>query len=160
MVADPGICCEQNGLPGARTDTYRGPMGDLVPLDRHLDQQATVRRDPVVGRPRGRDAGRGPGPIRPAVEPLWREVTGRRLRDRRHALGETLAETSARAGVSTQYLSELERGLKDPSSEILAAVAGAVGLTLLDLTTGVVSDLASDRRISASPLRGPVALAA
>ncbi|WP_090590272.1 helix-turn-helix domain-containing protein [Auraticoccus monumenti] len=139
-------------------------MGDLVPLDRHLDQHDTVRRDRAGRRPldRGSEGGRArrPGPSRPVVEPLWREVTGRRLRDRRHALGETLAETSARAGVSTQYLSELERGLKDPSSEILAAVAGAVGLTLLDLTTGVVNDLASDRRVSGSPLRGPVALAA
>lgn len=136
-----------------------------MPLDRRLDQHDAVRRDPagrrLVDRGPGEGAGRGrPGPSRPAVEPLWREVTGRRLRNRRHALGETLAETSARAGVSTQYLSELERGLKDPSSEILAAVAGAVGLTLLDLTTGVVNDLASDRRVSASPLRGPVALAA
>jgi transcriptional regulator with XRE-family HTH domain len=34
-------------------------------------------------------------------------------------------QTAARAGISPQYLSEIERGLKDPSSEILAAIAGA-----------------------------------
>ena len=42
-----------------------------------------------------------------------------------------------RAGVSTQYLSEVERGLKDPSSEILAAVVGALGLTVRQLTIRV-----------------------
>ena len=62
-------------------------------------------------------------------EPLWREVTGRVLRRYRHDRGERLVETAQRAGVSTQYLSELERGRKDASSEILAAVAGALGLT-------------------------------
>ncbi len=137
-------------------------MGNLVPLDRRQEQRSAARREPGVAEldvTTGDRRGRGPA-SRPAVEPLWREVTGRRLRRRRHALGETLAETSARAGVSTQYLSELERGLKDPSSEILAAVAGALGLTLLDLTTGVVTDLSADRRVTASPLRGPVALAA
>lgn len=62
----------------------------------------------------------------------------RRLRQRR---GFTLVQTAARAGVSPQYLSELERGLKDPSSEILQAVAGALGLTLIDLTLAVAAEL-------------------
>lgn len=94
------------------------------------------------------------------MEPLWREVTGRRLRSRRHRLGQTLAETASRAGVSTQYLSELERGLKDPSSEVLAAVSGALGLTLLDLTTGAARELRARVATSPGSLRGPVALAA
>ena len=38
-----------------------------------------------------------------------------------------------RAGVSTQYLSEVERGLKDPSSEMLAAIAGALDLSVREL---------------------------
>ena len=46
-------------------------------------------------------------------EPLLREVTGRVLRRHRHERGERLVETAGRAGVSTQYLSELERGRKD-----------------------------------------------
>lgn len=74
-------------------------------------------------------------------EPLWRELTGRVLRRHRHERGERLAETAERAGVSTQYLSEVERGRKDPSSEILAAVAGALDLTLLDLAVEVARDL-------------------
>jgi transcriptional regulator with XRE-family HTH domain len=42
-----------------------------------------------------------------------------------------------RAGVSTQYLSEVERGLKDPSSEMLQAIAGALDLTVRQLVTRV-----------------------
>ncbi|MEJ7635360.1 helix-turn-helix transcriptional regulator [Aeromicrobium sp.] len=77
----------------------------------------------------------------PDPEPLWREVLGRRLRARRVRRGETLADTAERAGISPQYLSEIERGLKDPSSEVLAAVAGALQARLLDLTTQVAIDL-------------------
>ncbi|MBO0820829.1 MAG: helix-turn-helix transcriptional regulator [Nocardiopsaceae bacterium] len=75
------------------------------------------------------------------VEPLWREVLGRRLRALRGLRGETLAETAERAGISPQYLSEVERGLKEPSSEMIAALAGALGSTLADLTTGVAEEL-------------------
>ena len=57
-----------------------------------------------------------------APEPLWRDVLGDRLRRIRHDRGERLADTADRAGVSPQYLSEMERGLKEPSSEMIAAV--------------------------------------
>ncbi len=76
-----------------------------------------------------------------AREPLWREVVGDCLRDARHDRDETLGETAARAGVSPQYLSEIERGLKEPSSEVVAAVARALGLTLVDLTEEVSRSL-------------------
>ncbi|MBU2697088.1 helix-turn-helix domain-containing protein [Pimelobacter sp. 30-1] len=76
-----------------------------------------------------------------AAEPLWRDVLGRRLRDLRRERGETLTETAQRAGISPQYLSEIERGIKEPSSEMIAAVAGALGLTLLDLTAAITGDL-------------------
>jgi len=68
-------------------------------------------------------------------EPLWREVVGARLRRLRHRRGQTLTEVARRAGVSPQYLSEIERGRKDPSSEMLAAVAGALGVRVLELTS-------------------------
>jgi len=74
-------------------------------------------------------------------EPLWREVLGRRLRALRQEQQETLAETAARAGLSPQYLSEVERGRKEPSSEMIAALAGALGTTLIDLTEQVAGDL-------------------
>lgn len=76
-----------------------------------------------------------------ALEPLWRDALGDLLRRLRHERGERLADTADRAGVSPQYLSEIERGLKEPSSEMIAAVAGALDVTLVDLTLGVADDL-------------------
>jgi DNA-binding XRE family transcriptional regulator len=111
-------------------------------------------------RPSSEQTGRG------ATEPLWRELTGEVLRERRHERGEKLSETAGRAGISTQYLSEIERGRKDPSSEVLAAVAGALDVTLLDLTIGVARRLhlvpvsPAPIRPDVGPVRGPLALAA
>jgi len=78
-------------------------------------------------------------------EPLWREVLGGRLRALRAERAETLAETAERAGISPQYLSEVERGRKEPSSEMIAALAGALDTTLADLTTQVTEDLRHSR---------------
>jgi transcriptional regulator with XRE-family HTH domain len=89
---------------------------------------------------------------RPQPEPLWREAVGQELRDERQDVGRTLADVADEAGVSTQYLSEIERGRKEPSSEVLQAVAGALGLRLVDLTGRVA------RRLT--EVRGPVCLAA
>ncbi len=76
-----------------------------------------------------------------APEPLWREVLGHRLRTLRADRDETLAQTAERAGISPQYLSEIERGRKEPSSEMIAALAGALDTTLADLTLAVTEDL-------------------
>lgn len=78
---------------------------------------------------------------RQALEPLWREVLGSRLRSLRADRGETLAQTAERAGISPQYLSEVERGRKEPSSEMIAALAGALGITVADLMAGTADDL-------------------
>lgn len=59
----------------------------------------------------------------------------------RLARDQKLTETAARAGISPQYLSEIERGLKEPSSEMIAAIAGALGITLLDLVGQVADEL-------------------
>ncbi|MBF6331511.1 helix-turn-helix domain-containing protein [Nocardia transvalensis] len=94
--------------------------------------------------PGGReDEPRAPQRVR---EPLWREVLGRRLRALRQEQRETLAETAGRAGVSPQYLSEVERGRKEPSSEMIAALAGALGTDLVGLTEQVADDLRRQRR--------------
>src|SRR5579859_745483 len=95
----------------------------------------------------------------PSQEPLWREVLGQRLRTLRLDQQETLAETAGRAGISPQYLSEIERGRKEPSSEMIAALAGALGITLIGLTEQVAGDLR--RQLAARPSRatGPVMLA-
>lgn len=94
-------------------------------------------------------------------EPLWRDALGDRLRRLRHERGERLADTADRAGVSPQYLSEIERGLKEPSSEMIAAVAGALQVTLIELTAGVLDDLrAQDTQRSAVGCRASYSLAA
>ncbi|MDK6302238.1 helix-turn-helix transcriptional regulator [Dermabacter hominis] len=89
-------------------------------------------------------------------------MLGESLRERRTDSGETLNEVAARAGVSPQYLSEIERGLKEPSSEIIAAVGGALGITLLDLTLDVARSLAmtSDTQVEISVSQSFFALAA
>lgn len=79
-----------------------------------------------------------PASARP--EMLWREALGRQLRRERTRRGQRIADVADRAGVSPQYLSEIERGVKDPSSEIVAALAGALDLTVLDLVTSTVRD--------------------
>ncbi|MBO1766817.1 helix-turn-helix transcriptional regulator [Allobranchiibius sp. GilTou38] len=76
-------------------------------------------------------------------EPLWRQLLGQQLRRERTARAERLADVARRAGVSPQYLSEVERGRKEPSSEMLAAIGGALDLTLLDLTSRVRDQLAA-----------------
>ncbi|MFI8595656.1 helix-turn-helix domain-containing protein [Microbacterium sp. NPDC078428] len=79
----------------------------------------------------------------PVREPLWRQMLGEQLRERRNDLGDTLNDVATRAGVSPQYLSEIERGRKEPSSEIISAVSGALDTTLLDLTRDVARSLAA-----------------
>ena len=69
------------------------------------------------------------------LEPLWREAVGAQLRADRTERGDRLVDVADRAGVSAQYLSEVERGRKDPSSEVLAAVAGALEVTVVELAT-------------------------
>ncbi|MBO0856771.1 MAG: helix-turn-helix transcriptional regulator [Nocardia sp.] len=88
----------------------------------------------------------------PVTEPLWREVLGRRLRELRRDLDQTLAETAARAGISPQYLSEIERGRKEPSSEMIAALTGALGTSLAELATDIARTL---RPVRVVPVRAP-----
>ncbi|MEV3939323.1 helix-turn-helix transcriptional regulator [Glycomyces sp. NPDC049804] len=105
-------------------------MAETAAPHRAEDEKAPDETDPK--RP-----GSGDG------EPLWRDALGECLRDLRHDRGEKLTDTAGRAGISPQYLSEIERGMKDPSSEMIAAVAGALELTLTDLTVAVAERLRS-----------------
>ena len=113
--------------PDAATDAPAAPAEPLAPTD----PAAPPGGDPRPGRPReGQDPQERPA--------LLRERTGRVLREQRRAAGLRLVDVARRAGVSPQYLSEIERGLKDPSSEMLAAVAEALGLDLDDLLVEVL----------------------
>ena len=106
---------------------------NVYPLRREPQREREPQPEP---RPRERQTQE-----RQTQEPLWREVLGRRIRVLRQEQQETLSETAARAGISPQYLSEIERGRKEPSSEMIAALAGALGTTLIDLTEHVAGDL-------------------
>ena len=82
-------------------------------------------------------------PLRPVIrEPLWRHVVGDVLRRERLAQERTLRDVADAARISMPYLSELERGRKEGSSEVLAAAAHALGLGLADLLVLVQVELA------------------
>jgi transcriptional regulator with XRE-family HTH domain len=86
----------------------------------------------------------GPGGRRRA-RPLLRTLVGEVLRRHRLEQRRTLAEVAREACVSVPYLSEVERGRKEPSSEILAAVCDSLRIELADLLAEVGRDLVSDR---------------
>lgn len=73
--------------------------------------------------------------------PLLRDVLGETLRAVRMEQGRTLREVSEAAGVSLGYLSEIERGHKEASSELLAAICGAMDMPLAHLLTLVAERL-------------------
>ncbi|MEV4877851.1 helix-turn-helix domain-containing protein [Streptomyces cyaneofuscatus] len=81
-------------------------------------------------------------------EPLWRDLVGEVLRRERQAQGRTLKEVSEAARISMAYLSEVERGRKEASSEVLAAAAQALGLSLADVLA-----LAGERLVSLAAVR-------
>ncbi|MGH3615857.1 MAG: helix-turn-helix domain-containing protein [Pseudonocardia sp.] len=74
---------------------------------------------------------------------LLREAIGSSLRRARTARRRTLREVSRRARVSLGYLSEVERGRKEPSSELLAAICEALDVALPDLLTEAARALAT-----------------
>jgi len=71
-----------------------------------------------------------------------REAVGEALRRRRQAQGRTLRVVAVAAGVSLTYLSEVERGRKEASSEVLEAVCAALRLGLAELFFEVAETLA------------------
>lgn len=76
-----------------------------------------------------------------SARPLWRHVLGEVLRGERLDQERILTEVAQAAGMSPQYLSEVERGRKEASSEVLGAVVGALGLELADVVGRVAGRL-------------------
>jgi Helix-turn-helix len=70
-----------------------------------------------------------------------RTIIGGVLRDERLEQGRTLADVAAGSSVSLPYLSEIERGRKEISSDLLASVAGALDLTLVHVLERCVDRL-------------------
>jgi transcriptional regulator with XRE-family HTH domain len=75
---------------------------------------------------------------------LLREVIGDVLRRARTSQGRTLREVSDSARVSLGYLSEVERGRKEASSELLTAICGALDVPLSEVLTDAGNQLARD----------------
>ena len=74
---------------------------------------------------------------------LIRKVMGETLREKRMSTGMTLREVSLASMVSLGYLSEIERGHKEASSEVLFAIATALDLSLSDLMIAISGKLAA-----------------
>ncbi|GGB69775.1 XRE family transcriptional regulator [Knoellia flava TL1] len=84
---------------------------------------------------------------------LLRHELGEALRERRQQQGRTLRDVAAAASVSLGYLSEIERGVKEASSELLSAICVA-----LDVPLSVVLDDVSRRAAHVESLGAPVSL--
>jgi transcriptional regulator with XRE-family HTH domain len=88
------------------------------------------------------------------MPPLMREVIGDVLRRARTTQGRTLREVSDSARVSLGYLSEVERGRKEPSSELLNAICDALDVRLSTVLTGAGERMASEERTAYSAPTG------
>ena len=73
---------------------------------------------------------------------VLRKVMGDQLRQARNAQKRSLRDISKSARVSLGYLSEVERGQKEPSSELLGAICGALNLPLSKLMFDVTRAIA------------------
>jgi len=73
---------------------------------------------------------------------IFRVVLGAVLRSRRQEAGRTLREVSRSAQVSLGYLSEIERGQKEASSELIGSVCRALGLTQSQIFSDVATQMA------------------
>jgi transcriptional regulator with XRE-family HTH domain len=89
---------------------------------------------------------------------LLREAIGGSLRRARTARRRTLREVSRRARVSLGYLSEVERGRKEPSSELLASICEALDVALPDLLADAAAQMSEVLAREAARLRRPVGL--
>lgn len=90
---------------------------------------------------------------------LLREMLGETLRELRTAEGMTLREVSTAARVSLGYLSEVERGQKEASSELLNAISGALDVPLAELLRHVADRVDAHANVTRLPLPGEVAAA-
>lgn len=84
-----------------------------------------------------------------------RDLVGEVLREERHRQGRTLADVADAAAVSVPYLSEVERGRKEVSSDVLHAIHEALGISL-----GDVLERSTRRLAPRAQRRGPALLAA
>jgi len=87
-----------------------------------------------------------------------RAALGSVLRTRREAARRTLSEVAAEAGLSPAHLSEVERGLKEISTERLVAVAHALGIPPAEIYAELARQLGVEPDQRAWPEDPPVKL--
>ena len=78
---------------------------------------------------------------------LLRDALGETLRDARTRQNRTLRDVSTAANVSLGYLSEVERGRKEASSELLASICDALDLELAEVLDTVSRTLKTDHLV-------------
>ena len=91
---------------------------------------------------------------------LFRRLLGEVLRTRRIRQGQTLRQVSAAARVSLGYISEIERGHKEASSELLASICGALDVPLSEILAEVSDAVALEEAalaIAVDEATGPAA---
>ena len=91
---------------------------------------------------------------------LFRRLLGDVLRAQRMRRGMTLREVSAEARVSLGYISEIERGQKEASSELLASLCSALELPLSVVLREVSDLVALEESLIEAPVSGDVVASA
>ena len=91
---------------------------------------------------------------------LFRRLLGDVLRAQRMRRGMTLREVSAEARVSLGYISEIERGQKEASSELLASLCSALELPLSVVLREVSDLVALEESLTAAPVATEVVASA
>ncbi len=91
---------------------------------------------------------------------LMRELLGTTLREFRMSAAMTLREVSSVARVSLGYLSEVERGQKEASSELLNAICGALDVSLADVLRRVSDKVDALEKVTPLPVANARATAA
>lgn len=81
--------------------------------------------------------------------PLLRRLLGEVLRGHRREQQLTLREVAGSAKISLAYLSEVERGVKEPSSELLTAICTALGVPLSEVLAQAGERSAAEERLQA-----------
>ena len=79
---------------------------------------------------------------------VLREVIGSELRRRRQDQGRTLRDVSSAASVSLGYLSEVERGQKEASSELLSSICEALNAPMSAVLADAAREVALQERKS------------
>lgn len=125
----------------------------VVPTEESIPDETTESTTPAPERPGAAEVDR---PSDDGVR--LRHVIGDVLRDERLRQGRTLADVAEEAAVSLPYLSEIERGTKEVSSDVLHVVHTALGLELAEVLERSTTRVG--RLEARAQRRGPMLLAA